>query len=541
MNNNAIIRIILIVALIFQSSLSFAQIMEIKGGVDIRSISSKTNGSATSSRVIIQSNLALEYTTNFGDIPRENIASGIVNELNVDTLYFFLDPNDNKRRLTISCQGYASEIIPLQLMSKTTYNYVIFDPYLRANTPTTTSVSTSEKSNNNEAKPTNKVAGKEKLPSWILEAQGNGRYVGVSDPSLSKNEAFNQALLRAWMLYQMDIQFSIEGASMIMQRGGVDNYESNSKISSLKLNSIVLYAGREYISNYGELFVEFFTSPTGSAKSAKYNFTLADKTKEGFVLTQYILYNDQKSATSIDGFIGFPNYENDYFSKTKVYRKGGEDIDNNLNITQFEYKGTLPDTSKPQLGKRVLRQDVMSSDGTKILSGGSLDEGYWYAFISSLFGEAELFSIEQNVQMSVNSSNTTTTYSNGQSDDLIQHTLSEMINNNDMRISLSMIQIKDNQLYGEWSTNIIESNKEITITGRVVDSKNKPMIGATITIPGSTVGTVADIDGYYSLTAETVDEINLIAQFVKYTSVRKNITVESGKTNYVIDFIMKRK
>ena len=39
-----------------------------------------------------------------------------------------------------------------------------------------------------------------------------------------------------------------------------------------------------------------------------------------------------------------------------------------------------------------------------------------------------------------------------------------------------------------------------TITGLVVDERNEPVIGASITVPGTTNGTITNIDGKFSLT-----------------------------------------
>ena len=41
--------------------------------------------------------------------------------------------------------------------------------------------------------------------------------------------------------------------------------------------------------------------------------------------------------------------------------------------------------------------------------------------------------------------------------------------------------------------------QKTTITGQVVDSKNEPVIGATIMIKGTSTGTVSDNNGYYSV------------------------------------------
>lgn len=123
--NKTLSFILIITLLNISISDANAQIMEIKGGRDSKSISTRMHSGIPSSRVIIQSNLSLEYNTNMGEIAKENIGSGIVNGLNVDTLYFYLDSKDNHRRLVISSHGYAPERIDLELLPKFTYRYVI--------------------------------------------------------------------------------------------------------------------------------------------------------------------------------------------------------------------------------------------------------------------------------------------------------------------------------------------------------------------------------------------------------------------------------
>lgn len=516
--NNRIIKIISIAYLIFLSSASSAQILEIKGGLDDKSVSIQTQNGIPSSRVIIQSNLSLTYTTNMEDIPNENIRSAIINELNIDTIYFYLDSLDNHRRLFVHCQGYAVEKIDLILNSKITYSYIVFDPYIRDYNSSATNNLSNTRSEYIKIKD-------EVLPNWIFEAQGNGRYVGVSDPALEKNKAFNQALLRAWMLSQVDTQFQIEDKSEMWESNEQYEYESKSRLSSLRLKDITLYIGREYISNYGEYFVEFFTEPTNDNRI--YTFSI-NKDCKGFEFTQYTQGNKDKSSISINGVIDFPNYDNNYFSKTEVFSNQSNNK-SNLDTPQFKYKSTLPDAPKHKTEKPIVIDDVMSSDGTKILRSSSLNEGYWYAFISSLIDDATSLSGAHNCEI----------YSTGNWEK--NEMLSSMINNNIMRISTSEIHIRENELYIEWNINIIGLQKDIIINGRVIDNKNKPVAGATITIPGETNSTVTDINGLYSLSVKADKIINLIVQSQKYTSARKQIAVEDNKHTYTIDFIINKR
>lgn len=65
-------------------------------------------------------------------------------------------------------------------------------------------------------------------------------------------------------------------------------------------------------------------------------------------------------------------------------------------------------------------------------------------------------------------------------------------------------EIRDNKIYiFDQSLAVSQSgqpdSKQVNLKGRVTDQDGEPVIGANISIPGTTVGTVTDYDGYYSL------------------------------------------
>ncbi len=68
-----------------------------------------------------------------------------------------------------------------------------------------------------------------------------------------------------------------------------------------------------------------------------------------------------------------------------------------------------------------------------------------------------------------------------------------------------------------------QNQKEQTITGKVVDSNNEPLIGVSVLEKGTTNGTITDFDGNYSL---TVSNSNAILQFsyVGYQKLEKSVT-----------------
>ena len=57
----------------------------------------------------------------------------------------------------------------------------------------------------------------------------------------------------------------------------------------------------------------------------------------------------------------------------------------------------------------------------------------------------------------------------------------------------------------------------IVITGRVVDDKGEPLIGASVVLEGTTKGTLTDVDGTYKLELEDSEtKGNLVISFVGY-------------------------
>lgn len=64
------------------------------------------------------------------------------------------------------------------------------------------------------------------------------------------------------------------------------------------------------------------------------------------------------------------------------------------------------------------------------------------------------------------------------------------------------------------------------ITGHVVDTTGEPVIGANVTVKGTTTGTITDIDGNFTLPVESTDGV-LVISFIGYKSAEASI---NGKT-----------
>src|SRR4051812_14914022 len=69
-----------------------------------------------------------------------------------------------------------------------------------------------------------------------------------------------------------------------------------------------------------------------------------------------------------------------------------------------------------------------------------------------------------------------------------------------------------------------------TIAGRVTDGKKEPMVGASVKIKGTSIGTATDADGNFSFTAPA-DAKTLSISYVGYIS--RDITI-GDKTKFVV-------
>lgn len=68
------------------------------------------------------------------------------------------------------------------------------------------------------------------------------------------------------------------------------------------------------------------------------------------------------------------------------------------------------------------------------------------------------------------------------------------------------------------------------VKGMVVDTQGEPIIGASVTIKGGTVGTITDIDGNFSLTVPAGSQI--VVSFIGYT--RQFVTPKAGQALKIV-------
>lgn len=78
-----------------------------------------------------------------------------------------------------------------------------------------------------------------------------------------------------------------------------------------------------------------------------------------------------------------------------------------------------------------------------------------------------------------------------------------------------------------------------SVTGNVKDGKTgETLIGASVYVDGTTIGTVTDFDGNYILQNVPAENVTIKCSFISYeTSSKENITVNEGNS-VVVDFIM---
>ncbi|HEX8328197.1 MAG TPA: SusC/RagA family TonB-linked outer membrane protein [Hymenobacter sp.] len=72
-----------------------------------------------------------------------------------------------------------------------------------------------------------------------------------------------------------------------------------------------------------------------------------------------------------------------------------------------------------------------------------------------------------------------------------------------------------------------------TISGRVTDSKNEGIPGATVLIEGSSLGSSSNVDGTYSIQNVPAGPQTVVISFVGYNSVRRPVTVTAGQNTEV--------
>lgn len=71
---------------------------------------------------------------------------------------------------------------------------------------------------------------------------------------------------------------------------------------------------------------------------------------------------------------------------------------------------------------------------------------------------------------------------------------------------------------------IMSAVAQTTVSGKVTDSSNLPLVGATVQVKGTTIGTMVDVEGRYTITIPANAEKALQFSFLGYKTIIKNVT-----------------
>ena len=82
---------------------------------------------------------------------------------------------------------------------------------------------------------------------------------------------------------------------------------------------------------------------------------------------------------------------------------------------------------------------------------------------------------------------------------------------------------------GMTAVTVPENNSLGVIAGRICDTENHSLPGATIIVEGENIGVTSDINGYYTMPSLKPGTYTIKVTYVGYAPVRKTITIGNGK------------
>lgn len=277
------------------------------------------------------------------------------------------------------------------------------------------------------------------VPEWVFESQGGGRYVGISDPCIDSLSGRDQALLRAWFLFQVDSRAKVQILNENFQTveiGATRDYTSY-KFNQLmqltpKKRSVRFRIGREWVSNYGETVIEVFETKgtdydvafSGASGSYSMGEYITQGT-EGSLSKQMI-----RSELTIDDS-GAGTQNSTYYLMTGMVRNYDliRTIDNNEIENHNRGRFWYSDCSLlKEKGQEPLR------------SKWSLENGLWHALYELL------------VRRVIN--NTTYEYKVKCVDENTNEKMNQLIRTSfsgDISLSLGTFTIKDNTVTATWN------------------------------------------------------------------------------------------
>ena len=84
---------------------------------------------------------------------------------------------------------------------------------------------------------------------------------------------------------------------------------------------------------------------------------------------------------------------------------------------------------------------------------------------------------------------------------------------------------------GMTAVTVPENNSLGVIAGRICDTENHSLPGATIIVEGENIGVTSDINGYYTMPSLKPGTYTIKVTYVGYAPVRKTITIGNGKAS----------
>lgn len=83
------------------------------------------------------------------------------------------------------------------------------------------------------------------------------------------------------------------------------------------------------------------------------------------------------------------------------------------------------------------------------------------------------------------------------------------------------------------SSTLCTKAQNLSVSGTVTDDTGQPVIGASVKVPGSSVGTITDMDGNFTISVPK--DTKLEVSYVGYknrivTASSSNLVIKSGKT-----------
>ena len=71
----------------------------------------------------------------------------------------------------------------------------------------------------------------------------------------------------------------------------------------------------------------------------------------------------------------------------------------------------------------------------------------------------------------------------------------------------------------------VMSAQQQSVSGTVTDQNGDPLIGVSVTVPGTKIGTVSNIDGYYTIQTNVKDKIKF--SYVGYLTIEEPVNGRS--------------